>query len=137
MGTRGTKHHSLKQIGKILQAADARINAGDTVAQVCTVYKISPATYYLWNKNYGGMTTDQLEQLEKLNETVKALGQQVRQLASDNMILWEALRIAGSLTKTNKRSVVRLIRKKLNLSERRIYAALAESRRRQWDETCP
>lgn len=136
MATRGTKHHSLKQIGKILQAADARINAGDTVTQVCAVYKISPATYYLWNKNYGGMTADQLEQLEKLNETVKALGQQVRQLAVDNMILWEALRIARSLTAPSKRDIARLVRQKLDVSERRIYAALTQSRRREWDHIC-
>ncbi len=134
MTNTGKKHHGLRQIAEILQAANKRIDAGHTVAQTCDALDISPATYYYWNKSYGGMTAYQLKQLQNLVKTSTQLGQQVRQLAMDNAILWEALWIAGSLTSPSKRDIAKLVREKLDLSERRIYAALTESRRRQWDK---
>ena len=122
------KQHTLKQIDGILQTIETRIAAGDTVAGACQQSQISPATYYLWRKDYGGMTPHQLAQLEALEQTVTQQKRQIRQLSQDNAILKEALHVTGLLTPAQKREIVRLVQERLDVSERRACAALSQPR---------
>lgn len=125
---KGRKQHHLAEIGTLLRTIDARTATGDTVADVCHELGISAATYYLWRRDYGGMTSRQLEHLEKLNQTVAQLTKDVRHLTLDNAILKETLRLMGPLTATRKRRIIRLVQERLRISERRAHAALSQSR---------
>ena len=125
---KGRKQHHLAEIGTILRTIDARTAAGDTVADVCHELGISAATYYLWRRDYGGMTSRQLEHLDKLNQTIAQLAKDVRHLTLDNAILKETLRLMGPLTATQKRRIVRLLQERLRVSQRRACAALSELR---------
>jgi putative transposase len=122
------KQHTLREIDKILQTIEIRIATGDTVAQACQELQISPATYYLWRKDYGGLTPHQLDQFDALEQNVAELKRQVRQLSQDNAILKEALRVTGSLTPAQKRDIVRVIQERLDVSERRACTALSQPR---------
>ena len=133
MAKTGNKHHSLQQISRMLRVVDAQVSAGQTVVQACDAIHISPATYYLWNKNYGGMTPYQLRHLEDMNEAVTQLRRQIHQLSMDNTILTEALQVTGSVTRQKRREIARLIHKQLGISQRRVCAALAKSRPPQCD----
>lgn len=123
-----SKKHTPSQIKAILHMVDARIAAGDTVAQVCADLDISPATYYLWRKNYRHMTLAQLEQFQALQRRQAQLEKEVRVLSLDNAILKEALRVARPLTPQQKREIIRHVCATLQVSERQACAALSQPR---------
>ena len=125
---KGRKQHHLVEIGTILRTIDTRTAAGDTVADVCHELGISAATYYLWRRDYGGMTSRQLEHLDKLNRTIAQLTKDLRHVSLDNAILKETLRLMGPLTSAQKRRITRLIQERLRISQRRVHAALSEAR---------
>ncbi len=122
------KQHTIQEIGELLRVAEARIDAGDTVVQACQALNISAATYYLWRRNYGHMTSHQLARFEEMDQTVAQLKKQVRRLSLDNAILQEALRITGGLTPAQKREIVQRVQERLNVSERCACAALSQPR---------
>jgi putative transposase len=122
-----TKRHTPEQIKQILQTVDARINGGETVAEVCPELDISPATYYLWRKAYGQMTVHQLERFQALHRRNAQLEREVRALSLDNAILQEALRFQR-LTPEQKRDIIRHVRATLQVSERQACAALSQPR---------
>jgi len=121
------KRHTPEQIKEILQTVDAKMAAGDTVAEICQELDISPATYYLWRKAYGQMTLQQLEQFQALHRRNAQLEREVRALSLDNAILQEALRFQ-SLTPEQKRDIIRQVRASLQVSERQACAALSQPR---------
>ena len=47
-------------------------------------------TYYRWRKQYGGMGTDQLKELKRLQKENERLRQAVSDLTLDKLILTEA-----------------------------------------------
>ena len=53
---------------------------------------ITEQTYYRWRKRYGGMGTDQLKELKRLQKENERLRRAVSDLTLDKLILAEASR---------------------------------------------
>ena len=70
------KRHNPEQIIRKLEEADRRLNAGQSIAQVCQALEVSEATYHRWRNQYGGMKAQEakrLKELEKENARLKKL----------------------------------------------------------------
>ena len=52
--------------------------------------RITEQTYYRWRKQYGGMGTDQLKELKRLQKENERLRKAVSDLTQDKLILSEA-----------------------------------------------
>jgi putative transposase len=60
----------------------------DAIRQI----SITEQTYYRWRKHYGGMGTDQLKELRRLQKENERLSRAVSDLTLDKLILTEASR---------------------------------------------
>ena len=60
----------------------------DAIRQI----SITEQTYYSWRKQYGGMGTDQLKELRRLQKENQRLRRAVSDLTLDKLILTEASR---------------------------------------------
>ena len=60
----------------------------DAIRQI----SITEQTYYRWRKQYGGMGTDQLKELRRLQKENERLRRAVSDLTLDKLILAEASR---------------------------------------------
>jgi transposase-like protein len=60
----------------------------DAIRQI----SITEQTYYRWRKQYGGMGTDQLKELRRLQKENERLRRAVSDLTLDKLILTEASR---------------------------------------------
>ncbi len=75
----------LRQVEVLVGQGMARI---DAIRQV----QITEQTYYRWRKHYGGMGTDQLRELKRLQKENERLRRAVSDLTLDKLILAEAAR---------------------------------------------
>ncbi len=82
------KTHSTEEIIHILRQADG----GKTAQSVCREHTISEQMYYRWKKKYGGMGTEQLKELKRLQKENERLRRAVSDLTLDKLILKEAAR---------------------------------------------
>ncbi len=85
------KYHTPGQIIKLLRTAEAKLAAGQSVAEASRQLGISEATYYNWRKQYGQMKLNQLRQLKKAQKENAQLKKLVADLSLDNSILKGAL----------------------------------------------
>ena len=92
---KGKKHTPEQIIGK-LREADAELNGGATIPQVCQKLGISEQTYYRWREQYGGMKADAAKQLKELQQENQRLKRAVADLTLDKQILKEALDHLGN-----------------------------------------
>lgn len=65
--------------------------AGKSSSDVCRELGISKATFYNWNKKYGGMESQDLKKLKELEEENRRLKKMYAELAMDNMVLKDVL----------------------------------------------
>ena len=67
---------------------------GQGLARIDAIREISigEQTYYRWRKQYGGMGTDQLKELKRLQKENERLRKAVSDLTLDKLILAEAAR---------------------------------------------
>ena len=65
--------------------------AGKSSSDVCRELGISKATFYNWNKKYGGMESQDLKKLKALEEENRRLKKMYAELAMDNMVLKDVL----------------------------------------------
>ena len=49
------KRHSPEQVIRKLEEADRRLQASQSLEQVCQALEISEATFHRWRNQYGGM----------------------------------------------------------------------------------
>ena len=63
---------------------------GEPVAPLVRATMASEQTYYRWKKKYGGMGTDQLKELKRLQKENERLRKAVSDLTLDKLILAEA-----------------------------------------------
>ena len=65
---------------------------GQGMPRIDAIRQISETkqTYYLWKKKYGGMGTEQIKELERLQKENKRLRRAVSDLTLDKLILKEA-----------------------------------------------
>ena len=75
------------QIIGILKQAEA----GLKVADVCREHGISPATYYKWKAQYGGLEVSEVTKLHGLEEENRRLKQMYAQLRLEHQILKQVL----------------------------------------------
>jgi putative transposase len=64
---------------------------GTTVAEVCRKMGISEATYYNWEKKYGGLGVSELRRLKQLEEENRQLKKLVADLSLDKQMLQDVL----------------------------------------------
>jgi putative transposase len=81
--------HTPEQIIRKLRGADAQLDAGAGVPEVCKALGISEATYYRWKREYGGMQVDHLKRLKELEKENARLKRLVAEQALDNLMLKE------------------------------------------------
>jgi transposase len=55
-----------EQIVKLLRQADEELAKGKAVEEVCREEQISPATYYRWQRKYGGLQVEDAKRLKAL-----------------------------------------------------------------------
>ena len=88
----GIKRHKPEEI--VTKLRQVEVLAGQGMARVDAIRQISitEQTYYRWRKQYGGMGTDQLKELRRLQKENERLRRAVSDLTLDKLILPEASR---------------------------------------------
>jgi len=83
------KRHSPEQIVRKLEEADRRLNAGQTIAQVCQALEVSEASFHRWRAQYGGMKAQEARRLKELEHENARLKKLVADLMLDKEMLKE------------------------------------------------
>ena len=87
-----TKRHKPEEIVSKLRQVDVLVGQGKSRADAIRAVSITEQTYYRWRKQYGGMGTDQLKELKRLQKENERLRRAVSDLTLDKLILKEAAR---------------------------------------------
>ena len=85
-----TKRHTPEEIVSKLRQVDVLVSQGQARLDAIRQVSITEQTYYRWRKQYGGMGTDQLKELKRLQKENEQLRKAVSDLTLDKMILAEA-----------------------------------------------
>ena len=88
----GNKRYKPEEI--VTKLRQVEVLAGQGMARVDAIRQISitEQTHYRWRKQYGGMGTDQLKELRRLQKENERLRRAVSDLTLDKLILAEASR---------------------------------------------
>lgn len=86
------KRYTPTQIVGMLREAEALLDTGKTVGEVCRHLEIGESTYYRWRAEYMGMPVDQVGRLKELEEENRRLKTLVADQALDISILREVAR---------------------------------------------
>jgi len=86
------KSFPIEQIIGKLREAEVLLSQGQSVGDICRSFNISEQTYYRWQKEYGGIRTDQVRRLKELEKENIRLKKLVANLSLDNSILRETVR---------------------------------------------
>ncbi len=78
-------------VGKLRQV-EVLVGQGMPRADAIRQISVTEQTYYRWRKKYGGMGTEQLKELKKLQKENERLRRAVSDLTLDKLILTEAAR---------------------------------------------
>ena len=89
---KGKKSRSPEQIVKLLEEADARLNAGQSVDQICQALEIAESTYHRGRNQYGGMKSEEAKRLKILEKENVRLYRMIGNLMLDNEMLRELAR---------------------------------------------
>ena len=86
------KHHKPEEI--VAKLRQVEVLTGQGMARIDAIREvgITEQTYYRWRKKYGGMRTDQLRELKRLQKENERLRRAVSDLTLDKLILTEASR---------------------------------------------
>lgn len=76
----------------VLKSRQVEVLMGQGTPRIDAIRQISVSeqTYYRWKKKYGGMDTDQLKELKRLQKENERLQKAVSDLTLDKLILAEA-----------------------------------------------
>ena len=86
------KRHKPEEIVTKLRQVEVLRGQGMAMADAIRQIGVSELTYYRWRKQYGGMGTDQLKELKRLQKENERLRKAVSDLTLDKLILKEAAR---------------------------------------------
>ena len=86
----GTKRHKPEEIVTKLRQVEVLVGQGMARVDAIREVRITEQTYYRWRKQYGGMGTDQLRELKRLQKENERLRRAVSDLTLDKLILTEA-----------------------------------------------
>ena len=84
------KRHKPDEIVTKLRQVDVLVSQGIACVGAIPEVRITEQTYYRWRKQYGGMGTDQLKELKRLQKENERLRKAVSDLTLDKLILKEA-----------------------------------------------
>ena len=84
------KHHRPEEIVTKLRQVDVLVGQGNPRVDAIRQVSITEQTYYRWRKQYGGMGTDQLKELKKVQKENEQLRRAIADLTLDKLILTEA-----------------------------------------------
>ncbi len=84
------KHHKPEEIVAKLRQVEVLVGQGMTRLDAIREISVTEQTYYRWRKKYGGMGTDQLRELKRLQKENERLRRAVSDLTLDKLILTEA-----------------------------------------------
>ncbi len=87
-----SKRHKPEEIVAKLRQVDVLRGQGMSRVDAIRQIGVTEFTYYRWRKNYGGMGTDQLKQLKRLELENQRLRKAIADLTLDKQILAEAAR---------------------------------------------
>jgi putative transposase len=90
------RKHTPEQIIARLREAEAELNGGATIGQVCQKLSISEQTFHRWRNQYGGMKASAAKRLKELEEENRRLKHAVAELTLDKQILKEANEFLGN-----------------------------------------
>ena len=85
-----TKRHKPEEIVMKLRQVEVLVGQGTARVDAIREVRITEQTYYRWRKQYGGMGTDQLRELKRLQKENERLRKAVSDLTLDKLILAEA-----------------------------------------------
>ncbi len=86
------KRHKPEEIVAKLRQVEVLVGRGMARIDAIREISIGEQTYYRWRKQYGGMGTDQLKELRRLQKENERLRKAVSDLTLDKLILAEAAR---------------------------------------------
>ena len=88
----GIKRHKPEEI--VTKLRQFEVLCGQGMARVVAIWQVqvTEQTFYSWRKQYGGMGTDQLNELKRLHKENERLRKAVSDLTLDKLILSEAAR---------------------------------------------
>ena len=86
------KRHKPEEIVSKLRQVEVLVGQGTARVDAIRKVSITEQTYYRWRKKYGGMGTDQLRELKRLQRENERLRRAVSDLTLDKLILTEASR---------------------------------------------
>ncbi len=86
------KRHKPEEIVAKLRQVEVLVGQGMARIDAIRRIGITEQTYYRWRKQYGGMGTDQLRELKRLQKENERLRRAVSDLTLDKLILAEAAR---------------------------------------------
>jgi len=75
-----------------LRQVDVLVGQGKTRIDAIRSIGVSEQTYYRWRKQYGGMGTDQVKELKRLQKENEHLRRAISDLTLEKLILREAAR---------------------------------------------
>jgi transposase-like protein len=84
------KRHKPEEIVAKLRQVEVLVGRGMARIDAIREVSITEQTYYRWRKQYGGMGSDQLKELKRLQKENERLRKAVSDLTLDKLILSEA-----------------------------------------------
>ena len=87
----GIKRHRPEEIVAKLRQVEVLVGQGKSQADAIRAIGVTEQTYYRWRKAYGGMGTEQLRELKRLQKENERLRRAVSDPTLDKLILAEAL----------------------------------------------
>ncbi len=87
-----TKRHKPEEIVNKLRQVEVLVGQGMARIDAIRQVQITEQTYYRWRKHYGGMGTDQLRELKRLQKENERLRRAVSDPTLDKLILAQATR---------------------------------------------
>lgn len=87
-----SKRHKPEEIVAKLRQVEVLVGQGMARLDAIREMRITEQTYYRWRTKYGGMGTDQLKELKRLQKENERLRRAVSDLTLDKLILTEAAR---------------------------------------------
>ncbi|MEZ5826289.1 MAG: IS3 family transposase [Geminicoccaceae bacterium] len=125
-----TKRHKPEEIVTKLRQVEVLVGQGMARVDAIREVRITEQTYYRWRKQYGGMGTDQLRELKRLQKENERLRKAVSDLTLDKLILAEAAK-GKLLSPARRRACIDHVRNELGISERRACRVLHQHRSTQ------
>nr|WP_319388745.1 IS3 family transposase [uncultured Cohaesibacter sp.] len=126
----GNKRHKPEEIVTKLRQVEILVGQGMARVDAIREVRITEQTYYRWRKQYGGMGSDQLSELKRLQKENERLRKAVSDLTLDKLILAEAAK-GKLLSPSRRRACIDHVRSQMKVSERRVCRVLGQHRSTQ------